>query len=322
VHRPRIAGQTAPSPGITLTQAGLSIRADHVEVQHLAIRPGDSSAGSPPGERNGVSVGGYEPAAAYSVSLKNLSLTWATDENFSTWYQTTHDVWLRNSIVAEGLYDSIHPKGPHSDGVLIGTDTKNVTLDANLIAFNFDRNPYVEPGSSAKVTNNLIYGWGTRGPWNICNLTNNFGNLSPVVGAFVGNLWIPASYSYQLDGSIYAGIIAPTSLVYVDDNYGPGRPNNSLPNSAITSLVDPSVLTTTCPFATGCTARTLRRCDRELRAYKCRLAPKAALLNRQAYRERCRKPWRKHQGLPLGMQPTGWPSPLDSHHATAPSRPD
>ena len=249
-----IAGQTAPAPGITLTQAGLSIRADHVEAQHLAIRPGDSAAGSPPGERNGVSVGGYEPAAAYSVSLKNLSLTWAIDENFSTWYQTTHDVWLHNSIVAEGLYDSIHPKGPHSDAVLVGTDTKNVTLNANLIAFNFDRNPYVEPGSSAKATNNVIYGWGTRGPWNICNLTNNFGNLSPVVGAFIGNLWIPASFSYQLDGSIYSGIIAPTSLVYVDDNYGPGRPNDSLPTSAITSLVDPSVLTTTCPFATGCTA--------------------------------------------------------------------
>ena len=249
-----IAGQTAPAPGITLTQAGLSIRADHVEAQHLAIRPGDSAAGSPPGERNGVSVGGYEPAAAYSVSLKNLSLTWAIDENFSTWYQTTHDVWLHNSIVAEGLYDSIHPKGPHSDAVLVGTDTKNVTLNANLIAFNFDRNPYVEPGSSAKATNNVIYGWGTRGPWNICNLTNNFGNLSPVVGAFIGNLWIPASFSYQLDGSIYSGIIAPTGLVYVDDNYGPGRPNDSLPNSAITSLVDPSVLTTTCPFATGCTA--------------------------------------------------------------------
>ncbi len=248
------AGQTAPAPGITLTQAGVAIQAPNVEIQHIAIRPGDSTAGSPPGQRNGISVGGYEPRAAYNVSLRNLSLTWAIDENFSTWYQTTHDVWLQNSIVAEGLHDSIHPKGPHSDGVLIGTDTKNVTLNANLVALNFDRNPYVEPGASAKLTNNVVYGWGTRGPWNICNLTNNFENLSPVVGAFIGNLWIPASFSYQQDAAIYAGIIAPTSQVFVHDNYGPGRPNDALPDSAITSLVDPSVLTTTCPFSSGCSA--------------------------------------------------------------------
>lgn len=249
-----IAGQTAPSPGITLTQAGISIQAQNVEIQHLAIRPGDSTAGSSPGQRNAISVGGYEPRAAYNVSLRNMSLTWAVDENFSTWYQTTHDVWLQNSIIAEALNDSIHPKGPHSAGVLIGTDTKNVTLNGNLIAFNFDRNPYVEPGASAKFTNNLVYGWGTRGPWNICNLTNNFENLSPVIGAFIGNLWIPASFSYQQNSSIYAGIIAPTSQVYVHDNFGPGRPNDTYPDADITSLVDPSVLTTTCPFSSGCTA--------------------------------------------------------------------
>ena len=249
-----IAGQTAPAPGITLTQAGISIQAENVEIQHLAIRPGDSTAGSPPGQRNAISVGGYDPRAAYNVSLRNLSLTWAVDENFSTWYPTTHDVWLQNSIIAEGLNNSIHPKGPHSDGVLIGTDTRNVSLNGNLIAFNFDRNPYAEPGTSTKFTNNVVYGWGTRGPWNICNLTNNFGNLSPVVAAFIGNLWIPAGYSYQQSASIYAGIISSTSQVYVHDNLGPGRPNGNAPDSDIASLVDPSVLTDTCPFSSGCSA--------------------------------------------------------------------
>jgi len=249
-----IAGQTAPAPGITLAQAGLSIRAQNVEVQHLAIRPGDSTAGAPPSERNAIGVGGYDPYAARYVSLKNLSLTWAVDENFSTWYQTTSDVWLQNSIVAEALNDSIHPKGPHSAGVLIGADTKNITLVENLIAFNFDRNPYIEPGASAKFANNVVYGWGTRGPWNICNLTNNFGNQSPVITALAGNVWIPAGYSYQADAAVYAGIISPTSQVYVQDNLGPGRPNSSNPEDSITSLVDTSVLTTSCPFASGCSA--------------------------------------------------------------------
>jgi hypothetical protein len=249
-----IAGQTAPTPGITLTRAGISVRAGNVQIEHVAARPGDSTVGSNPSERNAVSVGAETASGVTNVSLKNLSLTWAVDENFSTWYPATRDVWLRNSIVAEGLYNSIHPKGPHSDGVMIGDETRNVILQGDLVAFNFDRNPYVKPGSSAKLLNNVIYGWGERGPWNICNLTNNEGNQLPVIGAFTSNIWIPAPYSYQADGTIYSGIIASGSQVYVHDNLGPGRWSDALPDSAIANLVDPSALTPTCPFALGCAA--------------------------------------------------------------------
>lgn len=130
-----IAGQTAPSPGITLTRAGLSVRARNVEIDHLAIRPGDSTIGSNPSERNAISVGAESTTGVYSVSLRNLSLTWAVDENFSTWYTATRNIWLKNSIVAEALNDSIHPKGPHSAGVLNGFGTHSITYEGNLIAF-------------------------------------------------------------------------------------------------------------------------------------------------------------------------------------------
>lgn len=249
-----IAGQTAPSPGITLTRGGITIQAGNVEIEHLAVRPGDSTSGTPPGERNGVSVGAEAPRSAYNVSLRNLSLTWAIDENFSTWNATTHDVWVQNSLIAEGLNDSIHPKGPHSDGVLLGNNTLRTTMVGNLIAFNFDRNPYVQPGSSAKFMNNMVYGWGERGPWNICNLTNNDASSVWVVGAFIGNLWVPAPFSYSQDGSIYSAYIAPGSTVYLDNNLGPGRSSDLQPQSDIANLADPSVITTTCPFSLGCTA--------------------------------------------------------------------
>ena len=47
INEPRItvAGQTAPSPGITIIRGGLSISTHDVIVQHLRIRPGD--AGQP-----------------------------------------------------------------------------------------------------------------------------------------------------------------------------------------------------------------------------------------------------------------------------------
>ena len=253
-HSVLIAGQTSPYPGITITRAGISVRARNVEIEHLSIRPGDSSVGSNPSERNAMSIGAESSSGVYSVSLKNLSLTWAVDENFSTWYPATSNVWLRNSIVAEALNDSIHPKGPHSSGILNGFGTACITYEGNLIAFNFDRNPYVEPAGSAKFLNNVVYGWGGHGPWNIGNLTNNFDVTSPSIAAFIGNVWIPASYSFATDGSIYAFSIAPASKVYVRDNYGPGRPNDSYPETDIASLADPSALTTVCPFSSGCLA--------------------------------------------------------------------
>ena len=257
-----IAGQTAPAPGITLARAGIAVQAKNVEIQHIAIRPGDSRTGSSPDQRNGLAVGGYDPRLTYSVSLKNLSLTWAIDENFSTWSSVTHDIWLQNSIIAEGLNDSIHSKGPHSAGVLVGINSQRLTMNGNLIAFNFDRNPYLEPGTSTKMTNNLVYGWGDHGPWNICNLTNNFDTTTPLIAAIIGNVWIPAPFSYQQDATIYSSQIVATSQVYLQDNYGPGRWSDSDPESAIASLSDPSVITTTCPFSTGCTA-TLKAADVE-----------------------------------------------------------
>ena len=42
-----IAGQTAPSPGITLRGAGLLVKTSNVLVQHIHVRPGDDAGGEP-----------------------------------------------------------------------------------------------------------------------------------------------------------------------------------------------------------------------------------------------------------------------------------
>lgn len=43
-----IAGQTAPPPGITIIQGGISVQTHNVVIQHLAVRPGD---GQPTGKK-------------------------------------------------------------------------------------------------------------------------------------------------------------------------------------------------------------------------------------------------------------------------------
>jgi hypothetical protein len=219
-----IAGQTAPPPGITIARGGFSIQTHDVLIQHLAVRPGDHSEGVSPRFRDGVSIGAAPPGAAYNVVLDHLSLTWALDENLSTAYPLTHDITIAHSLIAEGLHNSIHPKGPHSKGIMIGNNSQRITLYQNVIAANHERNPYIKPGSSVEMLNNIVYGWGPSGGWTLCNLSNNDGTPDPVQLTFIGNIYIPGPWSF-IAPPIYAKNLAPSSRLYVRDNHllVPGR---------------------------------------------------------------------------------------------------
>jgi hypothetical protein len=212
-----IAGQTAPSPGITISQGGLVIETHDVFIQHIAIRPGDSLRGVPAAQRDGISIGDSPPGSAYNVVLDHLSLTWAIDENLSTWHRSTRDVTVSNSIIAEGLHNSIHPKGPHSKGIMVGDGSKRITLYRNLMSSNEERNPYLKPGSETEMINNVVYGWGSRGGWSLCNLTNNEDNELPVKLSFIGNTYIPGPWSY-ITAPVYAKRLSAGSRVYTRDS--------------------------------------------------------------------------------------------------------
>lgn len=151
-----LAGQTAPNPGITLCGAGLSIATHDVLVQHIAVRVGDRSEGPPPDARDGISIyPGSE--GAYHVVVDHCSLTWAIDENMSHWGKGVHDITFRNCLAAEGLSHSIHPKGEHSKGLLLGDFGQRIAVIGCLFAHNVMRNPFVKGGVTALVVNNLIY---------------------------------------------------------------------------------------------------------------------------------------------------------------------
>jgi hypothetical protein len=221
-----IAGQTAPNPGITITQGGFSVETHDVLMQHLAVRPGDNHTGVEPRFRDAVSIGAAPPRSAYNVVVDHLSLTWAVDENISTAYPNTHDVTISNCLIAEGLYNSIHPKGPHSKGVMIGDLSKRITLRNNLIASNEERNPYIKPGASVEMINNTVYGWGGRGPWSLCNISNNDGTADPVSLTFIGNSYIPGPWSFVAP-PIYASALAISSRIYIEDSELKGDLNSN-----------------------------------------------------------------------------------------------
>jgi hypothetical protein len=167
-----LAGETAPSPGITLTNGGLGITTHDVIVRHLRIRPGAGTRAPKSGwEVDGLATGG----GAHDVIVDRCSLTWATDENLSAsgprfdgatpaeWRQnTSHRITFSHCLIGEGLNESTHAKGSHSKGSLIHDNASDILIYANLYISNDDRNPFFKGGARGAVVNNLIHNPGRR----------------------------------------------------------------------------------------------------------------------------------------------------------------
>ena len=161
-----IAGQTAPSPGITLIKGGLRVATHDVVVQHIAIRPGEAGQ---------AKQSGWEPDAlsttngAYNIVVDHVSTTWGVDENLSAagdrfmgsttdeWRaSTTHNVTFSHNLVAEALYDSTHAEGPHSKGSLMHDNVTGALVYASMYVSNVERNPLFKGGARGVVANNLV----------------------------------------------------------------------------------------------------------------------------------------------------------------------
>lgn len=152
-----IAGQTAPSPGIMLRGGGIFVRTSDVLVQHLRVRPGDDPGGVPPGDRDGLKISGAPGETISNIVIDHCSFAWAIDEVASAW-QNWNNVSLTNNIFAEPLHDSLHPKGPHGYGVIIGPVSGNITLAGNLMSGAKSRNPLTN-ATRTVIVNNVIYNW-------------------------------------------------------------------------------------------------------------------------------------------------------------------
>jgi pectate lyase len=166
-----IAGQTAPSPGITIIGGGFQITTHDVIVQHIRIRVGEAGAA----KKSGWESDGLSTAAGYDVIVDHCSMTWATDENGSMsgprfvgktpeeWREhTSHRVTFSNNIYAEGLAYATHGKIEHSKGSLVHDNVTNVLFVDNLYAHNYERNPLFKGGARGVFVNNMIFDPGQR----------------------------------------------------------------------------------------------------------------------------------------------------------------
>ena len=160
-----VAGQTAPSPGITLIKGGVYIDASRVLIQHLSVRPGDAGH---------AKLSGWEPDGIATVGdnsdiwIDHCTVTWAVDESVSaTSYgapegRHARRIYLRRCLIAEALNHATHREDDHSKGSLILDGTHEVAIVQNFYASNVERNPLFKPDTSGVVVNNVIANPGQR----------------------------------------------------------------------------------------------------------------------------------------------------------------
>lgn len=218
-----VAGQTAPSPGITLRMAAggtsdgiIGINARDVLLQHLRIRPGSATCNS------GLSmVGTYETGTYerrfHHVVLDHMSLSWGQDENLFIGQTDANggnsDVTVWRSITAEGLFQAPSSNSCGGGGLANGhgilSEAQHLAVIQHLYANNFERNPQIAGGASNVLLNNIIYGWqgenglfifnfdGQPGPWYTTSIGNryitNAQSSNPGVPGAVVN-WYGAAY--------------------------------------------------------------------------------------------------------------------------------
>ncbi len=236
-----IDGLTSPSPGITLRHFGLKIRTHHVRVSHVRIHVGDLNKEGHPrrGRHDGIDISGNNHGEPVDhIVIEHCSIYWATDEAASVWSDDCNskvsNVLFRYCIFAESLHRSIHPKGPHSCGPLIGYNSRGITLYRNLIAHCAGRNPGIQGNTTTILANNIIYD-----PRHSFIHIHNLHNLSQPRSTIVGNLCIPGPSTLEgLKHSIKLTRLGRGAQIYARDNPCrlPGRRGESVIQHDLDSL--------------------------------------------------------------------------------------
>lgn len=212
-----IAGQTAPSPGVTIRGAGLAVATHDVLVQHLRVRVGDQASSVSNDNRDALYIDGYRGAnEVYNVVIDHNSFTWASDEAVSVWNQTGA-VTFRHNLIGESLHESVHPKGPHGYGPIAGQfSSSKVAFIGNVIAHTIERNP-LSRAAELVFVNNVVYNWNHRAT------ELQGGNGVVTRNTLIGNVYKRGrDYNGRLKPIWMRGdgtaAMVPGSKVYVEDN--------------------------------------------------------------------------------------------------------
>ena len=81
--------------------------------------------------------------------------SFGVDENLDVW--GGKNITIQYCINAHALHNSVHDKGAHSMGMLIGANAKNISVLYNVFAHNVERNIRIGEGSTVECIGNIFY---------------------------------------------------------------------------------------------------------------------------------------------------------------------
>jgi hypothetical protein len=206
-----IAGQTAPGEGITIQDYSLEVGdVKNVIIRFIRSRHGDLA---------NVEGDSFEAQRVSDMIIDHCSFTWGTDETCSL--TDVQNTTIQNSIIAEGLNNSVHSKGRHGYGSIMGGN--GFSLIHNLWAHFEIRMPSLASGSVPslmELKNNVIYNWQSRSSNNgskvSANLYANYYKPGPATKASGGHT--PQNYLWPSGNSTN-----PYGKFYLESNKLEGR---------------------------------------------------------------------------------------------------
>jgi hypothetical protein len=198
-----IAGQTAPSPGISLIKGNMTASGSNIVVSHITTVLGDYLKKS----ADAANIAGN------NIVFDHVTALWAIDEVLSMGRPI--NVTLYKCIIAEGLRRAGHGDGEHSKGSLINKVPKNLSLIGCLYAHNALRGPRVDEGE-VLIANQVNYNWATGWDEPKPHWFNHVVHIYQAKCSFVGNVALQGPESV---GKIYLnGHVNSKSNAYIKDN--------------------------------------------------------------------------------------------------------
>jgi uncharacterized protein YfaP (DUF2135 family) len=221
-----IAGQTAPGDGITLRDYKFSVAADHAIIRFIRSRLGDDSNET----NDSMSV-----EEGSNVIFDHVTASWSVDEVFSFQGGDIDKLTVQWSLISESLTDSIHKKGRHGYGGIIGGLRQSV--HHNLYAHHSSRTPKVSGRRHTETDfrNNVIYNWGFNncydGTASYMNWVNNYFKSGPATSDKVkGQIFKLSDDDIGDNNSSYKDSFSYETSLFAKGNYVHGYPKITADN--------------------------------------------------------------------------------------------
>lgn len=230
-----IAGQTAPAPGICISNYNLGLLGNHdCIIRFVRVRPGNTA---------GVTLDGMGLASCDHSIIDHCSISWTQDESFSS--RGAKNITLQNTLISEALNVAGHSKyekgKQHGYAASISGDIGS--FHHNLLAHCAGRNWSLAGGldkatrhaGRLDIRNNVVYNWSHRttdGGAKEVNFVNNYykpGAATKVFHVLMAEREAVPSFGpqmYYADGNVMEGKFdASEKLAGVFERHGESHEN-------------------------------------------------------------------------------------------------